>query len=319
MLDKPPRSTAEIQAEFLQGLAAREQWSRGELIQNLQTAFQCSRSSVYNRLNGSTPLVLPELITLAKTYDYHYQDATVAAAAEESPLSLSAQVGAIAQDLMAAKQAGDQVLFATTEIPVFYLFELPELCALKYYFWNRFGWENDRVDKQFDLRQLMLLPQVQQLPALWKLYADNHSSEIWTTNILDNVLMQIRYLVQNNYLKHVGDLILLQRVLHRFIDYLQRYTQLGKKAAGTLEVFDNEFSSTNNFLLWKRPSHSVAYLGGSSLGIYKSHDPQLVNRLLRDYSNQLRHCQPLTASSERDRDRFFGTVRKKVEQALEGL
>ena len=319
MPDTTPLTDAQRQTLFLQELARREQWSRGRLVAELQRVFGCSRSSVYNRLNGTTALVLPELLALSREFNYHYQDTIGQQVAADEPQSLSAQVGAIAQDLIAAKQAGDQILFATTEIPVFYLFELPELCALKYYFWNRFGWENDRADKRFDLRQLMLLPQVQQLPALWKLYADNHSSEIWTTNILDNVLMQIRYLVQNDYLKNIGDLLLLQKVLLRFIDNLQQYTHVGKKVQGSLAVFDNEFSSTNNFLLWKRPSASVAYLGGSNLGIYKSHNPQLVGRLLRDWENQLRHCQPLTGSSERDRDRFFNTVRKKVEQALEGL
>lgn len=318
MPDPTVLTDAELQTRFLQGLADREQWSRGQLARELQETFGCSRSSVYNRLNGTTPLVMPELVAILEKYDYHYREAT-AGGQEDEPQSLSAQVGAIAQDLITAKQAGEHILFATTEIPVFYLFELPELCALKYYFWNRFRWENDRIDKRFDLRQLMLLPQVQQLPALWKLYADNHSSEIWTTNILDNVLMQIRYLVQNDYLKQVGDLLLLQKVLSRFIDQLQAYTEAGKKGQGTLAVFDNEFSSTNNFLLWKRESQSVAYLGGSNLGIYKSHDQQLVGRLFRDWESQLRHCQPLTTSSERDRDRFFNTVRRKVEQALEGL
>ena len=319
MLDQEALTDAEVQAQFLQGLADREHWSRGQLARELQALFGCSRSSVYNRLKGATPLVLSELRQLASTYDYHFHHSVGKEPITAEPPSLSAQVGAIAQDLMAAKQAGDRILFATTEIPVFYLFELPELCALKYYFWNRFRWENDRIDKRFDLRQLMLLPQVQQLPALWRLYADNHSKEIWTTNILDNVLMQIRYLVQNDYLKNVGDLLLLQKVLSHFIDRLQQYTERGKKGKGDLAVYDNEFSSTNNFLLWQREGQSVAYLGGSNLGIYKSFDKQLVGRLFKDYDSQLRHCQPLSASSERDRDRFFNTVRKKVEQSLEGL
>ena len=293
----------------------RPGWKRNELVRELKELWSCSRTAVYDRLSGRVQLNLRELDLLGRHYGIYLKDLHRTETDENAP---SDPLSVLIDALTLAVKRGSTLSFATTEIPVFYLFQYPELCAVKTYIWRCFNWKADsEVVPEFNLDYWMREPENHALQQLWQLYSRVPSEEIWCSVMLDNLLNQIHYLTTAGHLHRLKDFHQIEQTLHDLLGHLREYVLSGKKDnQAALEVRDNEFSTTNNFVLLNDREHPTVYLTGIAMTVFRNDDPLLTDQLRRSWEQQVRHSQQLTNGSDRDRHLFFQKIEQRVKVSL---
>lgn len=293
----------------------RSGWKRKEVVTELQELWSCGRSAVYDRVAGKVRLSIGELDLIGRHYSIYIKDIVREEEAGEpdgGPLRI------LADALAQAIEEGSSLSFATTEIPVFYLFRYPELCAVKTYIWRCFNWKaENKVVTGFQLDYWMREPENRTLQQLWQLYARVPSEEIWCSVMLDNLLNQIQYLVTAGHLSRLSDFNRIQVTLAHLLEHLREYVLSEKKdGQAALAVRDNEFSTTNNFVLLNDRDHPTVYLTGIAMTVFRNDDPLLTRQLRRSWEQQVRHSQQLTNGSDRDRHQFFQKIEQRVKVSL---
>lgn len=304
------------QKRLFQRIARQSPLSPGALAREVAEVLKCGRSAAYDRMAGRTNLSIGELERLGRHYGVYLKDVMLDVnqhTVSENPLEEMGR--ALAQ----AARTRSMIYFATTEIPVFYLFQYPELAAVKTFIWKTFNWRAEgKTIPTFDLKWWQRESEVRQLRNLWELYRRAPTREIWCSVMLDNFLNQIQYLGQSGYLESHTDLDALEDALRALVADLRTYVVTARKQDhAELSVRDNEFSTTNNFVLVEEPGRTVAYLTGIAMTIFRNEDPLLTRQLQRSWHQQVQHSQPLTHGSERDRHSFFTKLNERTNLAME--
>ena len=305
-----------LQDRIFERIANQSTLGRGALIREISDVINCGRSATYDRMSGKTKLSIEELERLGSHYGIYLKDIMLDVNQHATP---DTPLEELHRSLTLAARRQSMVHFATTEVPVFYLFQYPELAAVKTFIWKSFNWRAEgKAIPNFELGWWQREPEVRQLRSMWELYRRVPTQEIWCSVMLDNFLNQIQYLGQSGYLENHTDLAAIEAALRDLVADLRTYIITARKQDhGKLNVRDNEFSTTNNFVLVDQPDRPVVYLTGIAMTIFRNEDPLLTRQLQRSWHQQVQHSQPLTNGSERDRHSFFTKLNERVDSAME--
>ncbi len=244
----------------------------------VQELLNIGRSALYNRLRGTTPLLLSEATILARHFhisldalqaDGHF----IVARHSAQNMPKKAKLEYYLEFLLEQFTWGDspaqtKLYYTSNDLPIFYYALSPELFAFKLFAWGIAMPHSEEERKQkFTLEELPktkpLLEIVQQGLAAYNQYP---SVEVWPTKILENTLNQLEFYSRTHRFKTPGELLVLYDALEKLIEHIFHYLDMGKKPriresddSHELAVYYNEIIQINSILLVENPEFSKVY------------------------------------------------------------
>lgn len=211
----------------------------------LAEVLQVSRSEAYKKLTGRTLLTLPQIEILCNHFNIsfaiHGQQNRSSGNISFTPfhtgmVGVKEYVGSLEKFLKEIAESNQRkLLCATDDIPIFHLFQYPELTAFKLHFWQMRV--IDKAPFKFNMNEWG--PAILQPAAhMHDLYQQIPSVEIWTKTSLLNTLEQIKYAAEAGIItdKKLGRIICTQ--LRDALSDIEVYAINHSKQGNTEVLFD---------------------------------------------------------------------------------
>lgn len=206
------------QIRFLQQLTLKLKVNQN-LADALAEVLYISKSEAYKKINGKSLLTLPQIQTLCNyfqtTFAVYDEQTSNSSAVSFTPFH-TGKIGVkeyiknlefFLQSIVNAKNK--KLTCATDDIPIFHLFQYPELTAFKLHFWQMRVIEKAPFKlKMNDWNSSLLKPAAH----MHDLYLQIPSAEVWTKTSLLNTLEQIKYAAETGIItdKKLGRIICTQ-------------------------------------------------------------------------------------------------------------
>lgn len=225
-------------------------------------------------------------------------------------------------ELESMERYGDRrLVYAARELPVFWLFQYPELAAFKLYFWGRqvYGLESFR-ERPFILAALDM--NILKLGhRIWWHYSKIPSIEIVRTDAFRGLIMQIAQAIREGWFRYESDLKKVLTALHTMIDHAESQAAESRKFQPDLylpvkenyHLFIHEGGILQNLLHLRTHKRVKTYLLQTGLNMLQTTDEQFSMHTeawllgLRDRATSLSN-----ESSEQRRQQFFNQCHADV-------
>ena len=321
----------------------RERTSPSGFMRELSNILHLSNSSLYKRINGNVTITLSEFLTLCKHYevsadellDINNDEVRFQFQALHDPVhSYDEFLLPILADLEKMLIHEDRyIYYATNELPFFHQFLYPELTAFKYFIYAKTIWEIPGFENlKFSLNKTNLVRHSDAIGrAIIQKYRNIPSVEIWTRNMLDNTLKQIRYYLESGSFENPDDALHLLRRLRSLVNHLKKVAATGAKlplgkAVGPhgaeMKLFINEFIFANNTFLVSANRNRAVYTTYDNPNFLKNTDDVFGKYTQNWFEKLMKRGYPISSHAELNRNEYFDFLLGKVdraEQKINGL
>ena len=292
-----------------------------------------STDSAYRRIRGETPLVLEELVTLCRHYQFSmdqlvgigqpnvmFQDIRI----HKENFSFEKYLQDLKKQLEALEGfSSKQVIYMSKDLPVFYNFYFRPLASFRYFFWMKIQLQHPEFEKaQFDFD---LLPHTIENSSkeLLRTYNEIPSTEIWNIESINSTISQIEFSKSSGHFRNQEDIKKVYDALEDTILHLQDQAEHGckflpgedpKLQAPNLRFFSNRVVLGDNTVLTLADNSKTAFINYGNLNYLRTKDEVFCNNLFNDFSNLIRRSTQISATGERQRNIFFNILLSKIRE-----
>ena len=220
-------------------------------VDELSQLLEISTDSVYRRIRGETELTFNEIIKLCNQFHISF-DSMV----ECDPLGVTFSYNilprkiegfkyylvSILEDLKTlAKYPSSRIIYVAEDIPIFHLFNYPELAAFKMYYWmksvlNIPEYQNQKYSFENTDKEILEIGN-----EMVKSYAGVNSVEIWTEYTVNSLRKQIEYYWEAGLFEDKNDANLICNQAGELVQSVSKLAENSSKLPG------NRFQ---NFMLY---------------------------------------------------------------------
>lgn len=214
-----------------------------------------------------------------------------------------------------------EIQFMSKDIPLFHHFHFPELAAFKTFFWIKTILQDPLYNKrQFVVDEFP--PAMGQLCAkVIEEYNAIPSREIWHLESIHATLRQIEYYRDTKLFASDQDLAKVYDCLQRTIDHVEEQAETGHKFSphnrhlprAPLQLYVNEFVLGDNTYFVRIDDRRIVLLNHSVLNTIRTTDPYFTRCTEEHFQNIVRRSTPISGVGEKERNKFFNTLREKIE------
>lgn len=318
---KPLLGRENIQAIFLREVKKRIPLHLS-LADDLAELLNISRDSAYRRLRGETILSLDEVKQICNRYNisldalltsksntvtFRFQEA------DNQNFGFENWMKSILSNLEMIHAAPEKELFySAKDVPIFYLFDSPELAAFKIYFWNKtiLGADNFQ-DKKFD-PALMPNEIVSLAKRIWEKYTQVPTMEFWSEETINVTLRQIEYTFDCGFFKCTNDVINIIDQFSTLLNNINRWAASGfKNGKGKLSIYKNDILIADNTIFFKMGEKRIAFLP-HSLEYMATSQENFCDHTEHYFKNLLNKSILISAAGEKERNIFFNGLQEKI-------
>ncbi len=304
---------------------------RSDAISDIAATLNMTRDSVYRRVRGSTLLTPDEIKILALKFQISldaliYENHDIVLFQYRSmakPVKhFDEYLQSLYKDLYRMSKAPNHRLYyASSDLPIFLTFIIPELMSLKMYIWGRMIWDFEYLkDYPFDFD---VIPSTTHFLSekVTKLYMNIPSYDVWNINIFDNTLSQIDYMVNIGAFRNLKDALTVCDKLIELISLMKYMAEKGKKGISKanidasnipFELYHNEIAHTNNTVLAVSDEGRVIYTSFDNPNFLKSRDPNFGINSENWFKKLISRSSSISVNTERKRQWFFNYLEMKV-------
>lgn len=237
--------------------------------------------------------------------------------------SLDEYFAAVLEEFNKADLFGSRrMIYAASEIPLFTLFQFPEIAAFKLFFWGKTVYDLPAFQyKQFAIkdfnRDTLKLGE-----KAWKHYLKFHSIEIWSANIINDILTQIYYFWQHGIFKTKKDAVTVCEKVSELLIHVEQQAVVKRKFHPHLnppkeenfELYYNDVSVSNNTILVETINRQLVFVSQNALNYLVTDHPtffmhtDIALRHLMSSSINISGNQSSTL-----RHNFFGRMRSNID------
>jgi hypothetical protein len=213
------------------------------------------------------------------------------------------------------------ILYATSEIPVFYYAFFPRLFLFKLYVWGKTIWDIKSFNElkfHFDIIPYGIKKQAHDLISG---YIQLDTTELWSLNIADNTLNQIFYHADIDSFENIEDALELCDDMDRLLDHLENLVTEGKKrlpdstvGQGKMKVYHNEMIYTNNTIFFTSPSLKALYTTLANPNFLMTQNKKLCSYKEIWFNKLISKSTQLSGPEEKRRSKFFSALHKTVDR-----
>jgi len=307
------------------------------LVDEVADLLHISIDSAYRRIRAEKALSFDEIRTLCSHFRisldqlFHLETDTILFSGKfinnQEAFNFDGYLQGILQLLRYISSfAQKEIQFMSKDIPLFHHFHFPELAAFKTFFWIK----TIVQDPQYNKRQFIVdefPPAMSQLcTKVIEEYNGIPSKEIWHLESVHATLRQIEYYRDTKLFASDRDLASVYDALQKTIDHIEEQAEAGHKFSphnrhsgrAPLHLYINEFVLGDNSYFVHLDDRRLVLLNHSVLNTIRTTDAYFTRCTEEHYQNILRRSTPISGVGEKERNKFFNTLREKVEASRKG-
>ena len=211
--------------------------------------------------------------------------------------------------------------YEAKDIPPFHHFQYPELAAFKYFFWMKTILQYPSLAKKtFSITDIP-----KSIPAIGKKIIETYNAipsiEIWSIETINSSIRQIEYYRDGGVFESKSDIALIYDQLENLIDHMEKQAESGTKFPIDVEpggdgknfqLFFNEVILGHNTILAVTDEAKTVFLNHGVLNYLTTHDKKFCDYTEESLQNIMRKSSLISSVSERERNKFFNALRKKI-------
>jgi hypothetical protein len=210
--------------------------------------------------------------------------------------------------------------FIANELPLFHFLDFPFLMYLKFYIWNDINWRIEGLNKFYDPGMVTLHPEfIAESNLLKDYFRSFDTTEIWNANILDNTIIQFKYLVDKGIISRSDDKANIIRELNNLVDYLERMVDTGKKPANikdvqrTGHVYFTELMLGPELILVKTDTGTMLFQQLDTPNYMRSTSKRLTDKIWQQFVTIRKRTTDITDAGEVVKHKLFVSFRAKID------
>lgn len=299
-----------------------------QAVKELGRLLGLKDDAIYRRINNERRLSIEEVEVLARHYNIDL-NALVGAtpgrmsfyfnhfqAPVKSHFDYLKRLEATFREISNYKDV--KIYYATQDIPLFLYMQWPELTAFKLYIHGLTSWSFEYLKERpftFELTPFTDLEIGRQIAVK---YNYMNSIELWSSNILDYTLNQVRFVAASGRFKHKEDAFEICHYLKEMVRVAEQQAIRGSKARdgehnGNLQLYYNELASTGNTILVAGENQQLLFTGFVAPNYLVTQDAALC-QYTEEWFNTFKHRSAyLSMHTGEASGRFFSSLKQKVE------
>lgn len=291
-----------------------------------------SNDSAYRRIRGETPLTLDEAGILCSHFHIsldrllHIENNTVlfhkapmlsAATFEEYLLNIYNQM----KKIHAADKK--EIIYLTKDVPLFHIFDFEPLFRFRYFFWNR----SVLMDKHFEtktIEQTTISGELKELGRLiLSMYNEIPSHEIWNTEAINSILLQIDYCRDMGYFQSTDGIIAIYDAAIQMLEHIALQAEHGSKfhpgekpdyKKENFHFFYNQLVLGDNNILVTVNDKKTLYLNHHILEYIYTTDEAFCADMFEKTHQVMNRSTMISKVNEKRRTIFFTFLIRKLEE-----
>jgi hypothetical protein len=309
------------------------------LVDELAEMLNVSNDSAYRRIRGETQLAFDEIQTLAQKYGlsvdalFGSQNNAITftyRALDQTNFGIAEYMQSILKDMqMIASFEDSQIIYAAKDIPIFHLFQVPEIAAFKTFLWMKtIAGFPQLADTKFDPAALADEQMAAMGKELVNTYMQIPSIEIWNEETITSILSQIAYYHVSGHFasKELGFVMcdkLSELVGHLRAQATHGYKfHIGREPLGTegnFKMYVNEIVLPENTIQVSMGGNRAVYISHNVMNYLATSNPGFCDTTASTQNNLLQRSTGISATGEKDRNIFFNKVEEKIDEVRSSL
>ena len=302
------------------------------MVDELGELLDISPDSVYRRLRGEKPVTLTELKKICD--HYHLSMDQLLQLNHDTVLFNAPGLNSTSTDFLDYLKGGlgqlkyfnsfkkCEMSYLCKDSPLWDFYLFPEMAAFKTFFWSKtinnhpplrdklFSFEEFPFTEVFAIGQLML-EEYNRMPSI----------ELWNLESIHSTINQISYYQEAGLFKSQKDCDLVLDSFIRMLDHLQLQAEKGCKFMPgatdvtyrqKLQFYVNELILGSNTILLQLDEKKVSLVTYSIFQFLVTTDDRFGNKCFENFNTLLSRSTLISGTGEKDRNRFFNTLRNKV-------
>lgn len=304
------------------------------LVVAVSDLLELSNDSAYRRIRGEKQLSLEEIQKLSLSFKvsmdelFHLKSDTFlfnGRITNNSDFKYENWLETCVHHLQAIhSHSPNHMYYLAKEIPFFYYFLIPEIAALKSYFFMKSildyeDWKQAKFSVTDDYSKYQAL-----CKKISDMFASIPSTEIWSVENITSTIQQIEYYRLTGCLKSDEDALILYDKLDELIDHIEKQAECGYKlkagentadSGPTHRMFVNELTMGDNMQLMLLGTTQLTYINHSIINFITTYDAAFNQYMKQTFDGIAHKSVPISVQNQKDRLMFFNRLRTKVATA----
>lgn len=323
--------TKQLQQELFRHLKERLP-AHLSLVDELCQLLGLSADSAYRRIRGEKPLTFIELKQICEHYhlsiDQLLQLENNSVVFQAPGITNGAvpfvqhMKGMLEQFQYFNSFKQRDIHYLCKDAPFWYFYLFPAMAAFKTFFWSKtINNEPALSDQTFSLKEFPF----DDCFAIGQQILAEHSRmdtvELWNLESIHSSINQVAYYRDAGIFRNSEDLVAVVDDFIRMLDHLQAQAAKGTKFMpggsevthkGTIQFYVNELILGNNTILLTLDGQKISMITYSVFNYLITRDERFAVKGFDTFNTLLGRSTLVSRSGEKDRNRFFNTLRDKV-------
>lgn len=302
------------------------------LVDELGSLLDLSADSVYRRIRGEKPIDLIELKKICEHYHLsldqllQLQNESVlfdAPGMNDTPVEFVEYLKAMLQQFKYFNSfKTKEIQFLCKDAPIWYFYLFSELAAFKTFFWSKtINNQPALSNKTFSLSEFPY----EDCFAIGQQILQEHnkinSVELWNLESIHSTINQVAYYRDAGNFKSADDFEAVVNSFHQWLDHLQLQAEKGVKFLpgatavsykAPIQFYVNELILGNNTMVITLDDKCLSMITYSVFHYLFTKDPRFSAKVMNSFETLLSRATLISKTGEKDRNRFFNTLREKV-------
>jgi len=299
-------------------------------VHDISELLGISYDSAYRRIRGEKELSLEETKTICRHYNVSLD--SLMGVEGNSVVFSSMSIGhknftlemwlsSILAEVKRLKECkAKEVIYAAKDIPLFHLFQFPEIAAFKFYFWHKALFpirEDEDMQFSIDISENVFSIGYQ----LLSLYNTLPVSELWNEETFTSITRQIEYCYVSGFFSSKTDALNLCDVLEKMIRHLQREAERGflflygspeDGIPGNYKLYFNEVVLSDNTIFTNMDGNPGTYMTYNIINLLITNNPGFCEQIQSNLRILMTKSTLISSTSAKERNRFFHVMQEKI-------
>ena len=302
------------------------------LADELCDILELSPDSAYRRIRGEKPISLLELKLICEKYKMSLDqvlqlknDSVVFQVPDVArPYgSMDEYLKGLLGHLKFFNQFKEKkMLYLCKDIPVWNFYLFPEIASFKTFFWLKSILNHpDYAHRQYSLSEhpfescfllgQEMIKEYNQIPCL----------ELWNHESLNSTINQLAFCQESGVFKNENDMDLVLDSLMKSLDHWQAEAERGVKFLpggstvtykAAIQLYVNEVILGNNTILGEADGNRMSFITHTVLSYLVTRDTRFNDHMFSNFETLRSRATLISATGDKDRNRFFNSLRQKV-------
>ena len=305
--------------------------------EEIADVLNISTDSAYRRIRGEKPVSFEELQKLCIRFQLSldqmlHSNSNVTmfygSWVDEVNFDMDKYLKDWAENLEKINSAGTKMLYYDAkDIPLFHHYQFEHLSTFKFFFWMR----TILSYKEFQKMQFEDLGPSENLHKtgmrIIEIYNQIPSAEIWTFETINSTLRQIEYYKESGIFRKKENVYNLYDQVESLVDHVKDQASngekylVGQKPSGNnnFKLFFNEVSTGHNTVLTETNGIQTVFLNHGVMNYMITRDKKFCDYTHQSLENTMRKSSLISSVSEKERNRFFMVLQRKITELKNDL